>query len=104
MPCSFGTKAILWCLPPLESLPLPPLAAEPPLPCPHAVRVSSAARPRAAATLVFRVFLIGSLFRIGVCPRGATGSASRCSSGRGRWSGREQPPLAVVVLSHVPQP
>src|SRR3954447_9542683 len=68
MPCSFGTKAILWCLPPLESLPLPPLAAEPPLPCPHAVRVSSAARPRAAATLVFRVFLIGSLFRIGVCP------------------------------------
>src|SRR3954451_16958784 len=70
MPCSFGTKAILKLSPPLEPLPLPPLEAEPPLPCPHAVRVSSAARPREAVSLVVRVILIGHLWE--------GGSSRRC--------------------------
>src|SRR3954471_9326765 len=70
MPCSFGTKATVKSPPPEPPL-LPPLSldAEPPLPSPHAVRVSRAARPREAVSLVDRVVLIGSPHRSGGrCP------------------------------------
>src|SRR3954451_17621583 len=70
MPCSFGTKATVKSPPPEPPL-LPPLSldAEPPLPSPHAVRVSRAARPREAVSLIDRVVLIGSPHRSGgLCP------------------------------------
>src|SRR4051812_41531229 len=65
MPCSLGTKAILKLSPPLPEPP-PSSLAEPPLPSPHAVRTSSAARPREAISFVVGVFLIGHLIGVGV--------------------------------------
>src|SRR3954451_14968956 len=66
MPCSLGTKATVKLLSPEPPL-LPPPEADPPLPFPHAARVTVAARPSAAISLVVRVILIGHLIGVGMC-------------------------------------